>query len=140
MLIIYYLTSNCCEDILILAGKESVVTKTVWTYAIGSQLTAAGSACLHWRTFHRSVRTKNTTISRNRLQYRMTIFAIVKILTCISRHLLFFFMTTVRASDGRSQYYFCCHDFPSSVIKSLLLNGSTTSKHGAFHGAISIPG
>jgi hypothetical protein len=63
-------------------------------------LAAAFFAVLHWRTLHRSVAAKDTTIPSFGFEYGFAIFAFVKKLTGISGHSFFFLMLTIRTGDG----------------------------------------
>jgi hypothetical protein len=63
-------------------------------------LTTTGDTFLNWWTLYCSIRTEDTAIASCRFQNSMTVFTIVKILTCISRHRLFFFVATVWARYG----------------------------------------
>jgi hypothetical protein len=54
---------------------------------------------LHRRTIHIAIRAEYTTVTWFGLQDFMTVFTLVKVLTGISWHLLFFLMPTIGARN-----------------------------------------
>lgn len=69
--------------------------------AAGFTTFAVRAAVLNWRTRHRTIRAKNATITRERLQSRAAAITVIKKLAGIGEHRFCRLFSAIRASDRR---------------------------------------
>ena len=105
---------------------HDVTFRHVLWAASGSCVGSFKACCLNWRTGHRSVRAKNATMSRVRLEYRSTALTVVKEPASVRRHRFGFLVPTLGTGEQRS-----CLNFRHGPGPSIRHGGGRIARAGA---------